>query len=181
MHSLSYGKAWEGILVAIFSSEWSRLLLLRKAVSALSISLRARRMVRWSRVFWVVRRDNLRAPHRGHWPCVSPAQLSRPVFVFPSRELLRAHKLFECDGSEFRSKVGKLATCIFLSHHRIIVLVWPSLWYSGQSSWLQIQRSRVRVQALPDFLRSSGSGTLFTQPRESNWGATWKKRVAAPV
>jgi hypothetical protein len=28
-----------------------------------------------------------------------------------------------------------------------------SLWSSGQSSWLQIQRSRVRFPALPDFLR----------------------------
>jgi hypothetical protein len=28
---------------------------------------------------------------------------------------------------------------------------------------------------LPDFLRSSWSGTGSTQPREDNWGATWKK------
>jgi hypothetical protein len=44
----------------------------------------------------------------------------------------------------------------------------PPLWSSGQSSWLQIQRSRVRFPALPDFLRSSGSGTGSTQPREDN-------------
>jgi hypothetical protein len=44
----------------------------------------------------------------------------------------------------------------------------PSLWSSGQSFWLQIQRSRVRFSALPDFLRSSGSGTGSTQPREDN-------------
>ena len=30
----------------------------------------------------------------------------------------------------------------------------------------QIQRSRVRSPALPDFLSSSGSGTGSTQPRE---------------
>jgi hypothetical protein len=41
-----------------------------------------------------------------------------------------------------------------------------SLWSSGQSSWLQIQRSRVRFSALPHFLRSSGSETGSTQPRE---------------
>ena len=35
----------------------------------------------------------------------------------------------------------------------------PPLWSSGQSFWLQIQRSRV-------FLSSSGSGTGSTQPRE---------------
>jgi hypothetical protein len=34
-----------------------------------------------------------------------------------------------------------------------------ALWSSGQSSWLHIQRSRVRFPALPYFLRSSGSGT----------------------
>ena len=39
---------------------------------------------------------------------------------------------------------------------------------SGQSFWLQIQRSRVRFPALPDFLSSSGSGTGSTQPREVN-------------
>jgi hypothetical protein len=45
----------------------------------------------------------------------------------------------------------------------------PPLWCSGQSSWLQIQMSgvRVRIPALPDFLRSTGSGTgSTTQPRE---------------
>ena len=40
------------------------------------------------------------------------------------------------------------------------------LWSSGQSFWLQIQRSWVRFLALPDFLSSSGSGTGSTQPRE---------------
>jgi hypothetical protein len=34
---------------------------------------------------------------------------------------------------------------------------------------------RVRFPALPDFMRSSGSGTGSTQPREYNWGATWTK------
>ena len=53
---------------------------------------------------------------------------------------------------------------------------WPPLWSSGQSFWLQIQRSRVRSPALS----SSGSGTGSTQPREVNWGATWMKEVAAP-
>jgi hypothetical protein len=42
----------------------------------------------------------------------------------------------------------------------------PPLWSSGQSFWLQIQTSRVRFPALPDFLSSSGSGTGSTQARE---------------
>jgi hypothetical protein len=107
---------------------------------------------------------------------------------------------------------------------------WPHLWSSGQSSWLQIQRSgfysrrykiswevvglergplslmstidrlcglvvcglvvcglvvcgleflatdpelRVRLPALPNFLRSSGSGTGSTRPREYNWPPLW--------
>jgi hypothetical protein len=33
---------------------------------------------------------------------------------------------------------------------------------------------RVRFPALSDFLRSSGSGTGSTQPREHNWRAIWK-------
>ena len=70
--------------------------------------------------------------------------------------------------------------------HKIIIYItyiWPPLWSSGQSFWLQIQRSRVRSPARPDFLSSSGSGTGSTQPREPcevNWGATWTKKVAAP-
>ena len=42
----------------------------------------------------------------------------------------------------------------------------PPLWSSGQGFWLQIQRSRFRFPALPDFLSGSGSGTGCTQPRE---------------
>ena len=54
----------------------------------------------------------------------------------------------------------------------------PPLWSSGQSFWLQLQRSWVRFPALPDFLSGSGSGMGYTQPREPcevNWGATWIK------
>jgi hypothetical protein len=57
-----------------------------------------------------------------------------------------------------------------------IVTFGPPLWSSGQSFWLQIQRSQVRFPELPDFLRSSGSGTGSTQPREDNWGATWMEK-----
>jgi hypothetical protein len=52
----------------------------------------------------------------------------------------------------------------------------PPLWSTGQRSWLHAQRTRVRFPALPDFLRSSGSGTGSTQPREDNWGATWMEK-----
>jgi len=48
----------------------------------------------------------------------------------------------------------------------VVAVVGPPLWSSGQSFWQQIQRSRVRSLALPDFLSNSGSGTGSTQPRE---------------
>jgi hypothetical protein len=51
---------------------------------------------------------------------------------------------------------------------------WPPLWSIGQSFWLQIQRSRVRFLALPDFLRSDGSGSVSIQPREYNGEAKTK-------
>jgi len=51
---------------------------------------------------------------------------------------------------------------------------------SGQSFWLQIQRSRVRSPALSDFLSSSGSGTGSTQPREVKLRSYLNKKVAAP-
>ena len=58
--------------------------------------------------------------------------------------------------------------CLVISSSYMLcyaMLLLP-LWSSGQSFWLQIQRSRVRSPALPDLLSSSGSGTGSTRPRE---------------
>jgi hypothetical protein len=52
--------------------------------------------------------------------------------------------------------------------------VGPPLWSSGQSSLLQIRRTRFDSRHYPK--KSSGSGTGSIQPREYNWGATWQKR-----
>jgi hypothetical protein len=54
----------------------------------------------------------------------------------------------------------------------------PPLWSSGQSSWLQSQRSRVRFPALPHFLRSSETGTGSIQPRENSRGVNGVTCVA---
>ena len=61
-----------------------------------------------------------------------------------------------------------------------VYLVRPPLWSSGLSFWLQIQRSRVRSPALPDFLSSGGSGMGSTQPREVKLRSYLNKKVAAP-
>ena len=64
------------------------------------------------------------------------------------------------------------------AHRQLIIsvlYVWKQTASVVQSFWLQIQRSRVRFPALPDFLSSSGSGTGSTQPRVVNWGASWIK------
>ena len=66
---------------------------------------------------------------------------------------------------------GLLKHLIYKKQKQFVLLLSsnrPPLWSSGQSLWLQIQRSRVRFPALPDFLSSSGSGTGSTQPREVN-------------
>jgi hypothetical protein len=64
------------------------------------------------------------------------------------------------------------------------------LWHLYSMSWVDKTASlvywsgfltadpegRVWFPALPDFLRSSGTGTGSTQPPEYNWRATWKKK-----
>jgi hypothetical protein len=63
------------------------------------------------------------------------------------------------------NQISNYYVSIYMSKLRICI-VNTFLWSSGQSSWLQTQRTRVRFPALSDFLRCSGSGTGFNQPRE---------------
>jgi hypothetical protein len=69
----------------------------------------------------------------------------------------------------------------------LLSLIWKkikeSLWHNldrlcGQSSWLQIQRSRIRFRPLPDFLSSSRSETGSTQPRMTEELFEWKSSVS---
>jgi hypothetical protein len=52
--------------------------------------------------------------------------------------------------------------------------VLPPLWSSGQSSWLQIRRSGFDSRRYQIFWEVMGL-EQGSQPREYNWGATWKK------
>ena len=59
-----------------------------------------------------------------------------------------------------KEKVSASTAYSFRTNNNIsLTILRPPLWSSGQSFWLQIQRSRVRFPALPDFSES-------TQPRE---------------
>jgi hypothetical protein len=90
--------------------------------------------------------------------------------IFVSLSLMSARALAQCF-SLYGSVSGEEKK-IFISRIR---KEGSPLWSSGQSSWLQIQRPRFDSAALSHLLRSSGSGTGSTQPREHNGGATWKK------
>ena len=75
-------------------------------------------------------------------------------------------QILKCSlGVTLRTVIVTVCFLILRGKHELIPL---ALWSSGQSFWLQIQRSRVRSPALPDFLSNSGSGTGSTQPREVN-------------
>jgi hypothetical protein len=73
-----------------------------------------------------------------------------------------SHDYFPCSAITF-IRVGLFQLEFFES----------TLWSSGQSFWLQIQMSRARFRALPDFLSSRGSGTVSAQPCEDKWVVTW--------
>jgi hypothetical protein len=85
-------------------------------------------------------------------------------FSFPSCSHDKLFMLFVCCKMKLSFKT------------EYVLIIWRPLWSSGQSSWLQIHRSPALFPALPDFPRSSESRTGSTQPREYNWGATWKKK-----
>jgi hypothetical protein len=74
----------------------------------------------------------------------------------------------EARGQSDTKQVYEANVCKWIIILPLVCRRIPPLWSSGQSSWLQIQRSRVRFPALPDFLRSSGSRTGSIQPREYN-------------
>jgi len=83
-------------------------------------------------------------PYAAYW-----AGICQAVDVSKRKEINLATVTMRTDSNTEISFVGALEKV-------------PPLWSSGQSFWLQIQRSQVRSPALPDFLSSSGSGTGST-------------------
>jgi hypothetical protein len=131
-------------------------------------------------------RFDLDAVHCGAWrhtvtlsgiPTVQPTYrvslLKNTILIHGSHYMdVLNHEKFACwqwRGHKFPGKYVKV-------FQTLITFEWSPLWSSGQSSRLQIQRSRVRFPALPDFLRSNLSGTGSTQPLEDKWGAIWVEK-----
>jgi hypothetical protein len=104
--------------------------------------------------------------------CESITTLEKTVNFLPEtrKEIIYVQdKLNKISGLEADEVKEKCRLCFSESKgFEIMCEISCVLWSSGQNSWLRILRSRVRFPALPDFLRSSGSGTGSTQPREDN-------------
>jgi hypothetical protein len=83
--------------------------------------------------------------------------------VRKQRNLISLKNFIRLENGAHCHSLYRLHLSFVISHfHSIYCLLTtkrPPLWYSAQSSWLEIQRFRFRFPALPDFLRSSGSGT----------------------
>ena len=98
---------------------------------------------------------------------------SPPVINYTSKTSQSSHinfirhelVLFCAENVQFSLNSFKEGYCNYV---HVSFRIRPPLWSSGQSFWLQMQMSRIRFPALPDFLSSSGSGTGSTQPREVN-------------
>jgi hypothetical protein len=85
---------------------------------------------------------------------------------FPKDGILHTNKLIPIQIFLLKISMGN-----FVSLEKLR-WVWPRLWSSGQSSWLQIWSPGFESRHYQN-KKSSGSGTGSTQPREYNWGATW--------
>jgi hypothetical protein len=64
--------------------------------------------------------------------------------------------------------LGLLVKSFSITKHKLQTKGSEKYMDSARDKWYSGQRSRVRFPALPDFLRSGGSGTGSTQPPEDS-------------
>jgi hypothetical protein len=82
----------------------------------------------------------------------------------------KAQASLHCDGCR-RIDISKVTFDVKLKEiQNVVYFQWrrPPLWSGGHTSLLQTQRFRIRLPALPDFMKSSKYGTGPTHPREDN-------------
>jgi hypothetical protein len=152
------------------------------------LSLPGRRMVPAKEQFITLSHRFLHDKQQVYWASSTKTRIAETYWILNSKEVRFGIRLFYDAVSDAEQRIWiNWETVmkedfifwkeVFVACHFNIPVVCPRppLWSSGQSSWLQIQRSRVWFPALPDFL-SRGSGTGSTQPREDNWGATWMEK-----
>jgi hypothetical protein len=104
-----------------------------------------------------------RAPWTGDQPAERPLNAENKIYA-------DSHPFLEWHITRFYSCL------LFLNDSLKSQFFDRSLWSPLCSSGTTDLEVRVWFPALPDFLRRSGSVTGSTQPREYNWGATWKKK-----
>ena len=124
---------------------------------------------RWQYIFLAIFSSSNHIRTRIEWFVASTLEHSKRILFIVLISYTGAHNIWIFDKYLKHTNTYKYLKVAYYKHRL-------PLWSSGQSFWLQIQRSRVRFPALPDFLSSNGSGTGSTQPREINWGATWIKK-----
>jgi hypothetical protein len=111
--------------------------------------------------------------HRLHEKC--SAGCWRKMNRFPERPTSAGIALYKqsnlnCDSKWFYVYKGSDW------YHLLFKIMWFFFKYSSVVWWSEFRRTRVQFPALSDFLRSSGSGTGSTQPREDIWGASWMEK-----
>jgi hypothetical protein len=114
-----------------------------------------------------------------HWlplPCAlviltDPQPLTIPMCPVQNQtDRSQRSRIYHSTFSGLKSQTQRIPILTHVHHYppQSLQVHFRLRWSSGQRSWLQIQRSRFQLLALPHFPRSSGSGTGSNQPREYN-------------